>query len=346
MYNNDVNIMNVDFIKKVFISIPSNHFKFLVFNIIRVLNIRCYVLRMDTNYLCNLRCKICYFNSKEIEYQKEMDINCYNNIAEKIFSKVKVLYLSCYSEPFCSSNIVKHIETAKNKYKIPFVGITTNAQLLNDELIEKLIRTNIDEIIISMAGGNKETYEYCHTGASWHKLWYNIRQINKLKEKYNFKSPKIKINYILTKDSINEVDEFVKQIELNRIDSVSLRSLISFPQMDSDFYRSQQLSHSDQIKLDLVSRKIKSKKVHVTNSVQCNKKKYPINKRYPCIYPFFQLYINSKGMMKFCIFNDWKYDINKNSLQEILNKKDVRLFFKNLKHISTCKCIEHCAMHN
>jgi MoaA/NifB/PqqE/SkfB family radical SAM enzyme len=288
---------------------------------------------------------MCYFSSREEKLLKEIEPNTFEKIASDLFKKTQVLYLSCYSEPLCSKHILHYVSTAK-RYNIPFVSFTTNGMLLDKTNMSKFIELGIDEIIISITGGQQSTYEYYHTGASWNTLWKNIDDLYNMKRSCKALRPKIWLNYILTRKSIHEIKLIIPLIKKYEITGITLRELIYFPKSDPDFYEENRLSKENAADIIAIKNLLKSEGISIIESIQCTRsKKNIISKKYPCISPFFQFHINSKGMLKFCIFHKWQYDLNNDSFEDIKNKPEMKSFLKKLKKKETCDCVTTCPNH-
>ena len=218
--------------------------------------------------------------------------------------------------------------------------------LITDEIVHSLIENKVNEINISMSGGTKSTYESIQKGASWEKLWFNIKMLNEHKLKMNSTKPRITINFVLNKKSIHELSDVLPLLKVNNIESIHFRQLIEFPNMDKEFYEKMKLG---QIEIGLVPGIIALFRINgllVSQSIQCfPEKDSVINKqvkKYTCILPFFQLFISPEGKTKFCLFHDWWYSIVDQDLKSILNKKDVCQYLDNPNQNSSSNFCNNC----
>lgn len=121
--------MNANLLKKIYTKIQSNPIQYAILQLLKFLKLRYYVVRMDTNHNCNLKCKMCYFSSREEKRIEEIDPLTFNTIASNLFRKTQVLYLSCYAEPLYSKHFISYLAIARENH-IPFIGFTTNGMLL------------------------------------------------------------------------------------------------------------------------------------------------------------------------------------------------------------------------
>lgn len=91
------------------------------------------------------------------------------------------------------------------QHKVPYISITTNANLLTEEIIEALVKAGLNEFTISLHGVTKESYEGFMKKASYEKFYNAFNAFKKLKESYEFK---VRINYMFNKDNFYELAEF------------------------------------------------------------------------------------------------------------------------------------------
>ena len=124
---------------------------------------------------------------------------------------------------FIKPKIYDYINYAKKKGILETI-INTNATNLTEENSSKLIKSGLDLIIYSFDGGTKETYEKMRPGRfkknSFEKVYQNIKNFKKVRDKLNSKFTFTKIQIILTKYTIFEIDTFFKNFE-NYVDNVS-----------------------------------------------------------------------------------------------------------------------------
>ena len=148
------------------------------------LGIRPLKLEMDIVNQCNLRCIMCHFSSESISKRKkaELSLEDFSRIAEQLFPLCSHVSLSISTEPLLHSQL-EQILKITGKYKIPFVYMHTNANLLNERIINQLIESKFSQLSISIDGATKATYEYIRIGGKFDKLIANIEAINRAKEK-------------------------------------------------------------------------------------------------------------------------------------------------------------------
>ncbi|OUR93860.1 radical SAM protein [Flavobacteriales bacterium 34_180_T64] len=203
--------------------IKSHRVKFLGLYLLHKFNKRYLAVNLDPVMACNLRCKMCYFTDedyvKTLKGQfKDEELNL---VAKAIFSRALKLQIGCGTEPTLYKNLVKIVELGK-QYKVPYISLTTNANLLNEEKIEALLKAGLNEFTISLHGVTKESYENFMKKASYEKFQNAFEAFAKLKSKYNFK---VRINYTFNKDNFYELKDFFKHFDAKSFDILQIRPI-------------------------------------------------------------------------------------------------------------------------
>ena len=187
------------------------------------LKMRYLAVNLDPVMACNLRCKMCYFTDadyvKTLKGQfKDEELN---RVAETIFKRALKLQIGCGTEPTLYKNLVKIVELGK-AYKVPYISITTNANLLDESKIEALLKAGLNEFTISLHGVNKESYESFMKKASYEKFHNAFKAFEKLKAKYDFK---VRINYTFNKDNFYELSDIFKHFSGKSFDILQIRPI-------------------------------------------------------------------------------------------------------------------------
>ena len=172
---------------------------------------------------CNLRCKMCYFTDADFvktlkgQFKKEE----LDRVANVIFKRALKLQIGCGTEPTLYKNL-EHIVALGKQYKVPYISLTTNANLLDEAKIESLIKAGLNEFTISLHGVTKESYEDFMKKASYEKFQNAFKAFAKLKQQYDFK---VRINYTFNKDNFYELTDLFKHFEGSSFDILQIRPI-------------------------------------------------------------------------------------------------------------------------
>jgi molybdenum cofactor biosynthesis enzyme MoaA len=117
-------------------------------------------IRFDPALACNLRCRMCYFSNDDYRKREHgvftpADVE---RLARLFFPLALQLNIGCIAEPTTYKHYASLVKIAKS-YKVPHVGFVTNGQALDEQNLDELVDFGLDELIISVHGCTKETYE-------------------------------------------------------------------------------------------------------------------------------------------------------------------------------------------
>ena len=186
-------------------------------------NKRYLAVNLDPVLACNLRCKMCYFTDadfvKTLKGQfKEEELD---QVAKAIFKRALKLQVGCGTEPTLYKNLPKIIALGK-QYKVPYISMTTNANLLTEDKVRALLEAGLNEFTISLHGVTKETYENFMKKASYEKFHAALDAFAKLKSEFDFK---VRINYTFNKDNFHELSDFFTFFNGDSFDILQLRPI-------------------------------------------------------------------------------------------------------------------------
>jgi len=204
--------------------IKSHRIKFFGLWLLHQFNQRYLSVNFDPINACNLRCKMCYFT--DVNYVKKLkgvfDREDLPLWANRMLPRALKLQVGCGTEPTLYKHLDEVFALAK-KYKVPHVSLTTNANLLEKNILEKWIQYGLNEIIVSLHGVNESSYEYFMERGDYQKFHRSLAIITELKQKY----PKLslRINYTFNEDNFLELDNFFTVYGQYAIDTIQLRPL-------------------------------------------------------------------------------------------------------------------------
>jgi MoaA/NifB/PqqE/SkfB family radical SAM enzyme len=136
----------------------------------------------------------------------DMSIKTYNQIS-KFFINAKNVHLSGWGEPLNNPHFPKMVSLAKEAGCS--VGFTTNASLLTEDHMKKLIDLETDLMSVSVAGGSSETHESIRRGSKLQEIFAKIEKLNTLKNRYGSEKPHIFFLFMMLKDNLGELSSLI-----------------------------------------------------------------------------------------------------------------------------------------
>ncbi len=168
----------------------------------------------QTHSFCNSKCIFCPYSRV---YKKLSNGFMSETLFKKIINECTqynidriIPYLN--NEPFLDIHYITRLKYIRDKLPDTFVELSTNAELLNDNIINSLMDLEINEVRLSIFGFEKETYNALMVDLDYDKVFYNVKRIIELKKgrnKTNFKVIMLAAN-IISNEEINKAVAFYK----------------------------------------------------------------------------------------------------------------------------------------
>lgn len=176
-------------------------------------------VNLEVSARCNLKCPSCAVgNFAEDEPSK--GINKFLSPLE--FAKILVslrrlfdsnkalprLYLYSWGEPFLNPDLQEIVHTAKRNGF--FCGLSTNLNLW--KRVEDVLDEYPDELVVSLSGLTKETYELSHTGGNANIVRQNLEKLGKAVAKREYRT-EVKVNYHIYRHNFGDVSEVAEMCD-------------------------------------------------------------------------------------------------------------------------------------
>ena len=203
--------------------IRSHRVKFFGLYVLHTFKMRYLAINLDPVMACNLRCKMCYFTDKDyvkklkgVLTEKQLE-----RIAKVIFKRALKLQIGCGTEPTLYNDLPAIVRLGK-KYKVPYISLTTNANLLTTIKIKALLDAGLNEFTISLHGVTKGSYENFMGKGDYDVFMGVFRIFGELKKTYDFR---VRINYTFNKDNFYELKDFFTYFDKNSFDILQIRPI-------------------------------------------------------------------------------------------------------------------------
>ena len=204
--------------------IKNHRLKFLGLWLLHTFSKRYLSVNFDPVNACNLKCKMCYFTDEQ--YVKKLkgvfDKEDLALWAQRILPRALKLQVGCGTEP----TLYKHLDAVfalAQQNKVPHISLTTNANLLEKDSLEKWIQKGLNEIIVSLHGVYQNSYEFFMGKGDYEKFKTSLQIITELKQVYPHLT--LRINYTFNEDNFLELRDFFKVFGSYSIDIIQLRPI-------------------------------------------------------------------------------------------------------------------------
>lgn len=170
-------------------------------------------IQIELASICNLRCVMCYqhdksFSSKSNGYMGYMDFNLFKKIIDEVEGNMEAITFASRGEPTLNKDLGKFLKYCENK----FLGIklNTNATMFNEKIINMLLSSDLETLVLSIDAAEKEMYEKIRVNSKFEKIIKNLELFKKIREnKYKNSKLKVRISGVMINKNQN-IDEIKK----------------------------------------------------------------------------------------------------------------------------------------
>ncbi len=182
---------------------------------------------------CNFNCIMCYKKHRIDEPRAELSLEILQKIMDEAKeNKLPSISINTGGELFLYKDI-KEVFRVVKEAGIQDICLGTNAALLNDEMIELIVKNKITRIKISLDAAASETYRKIRRGGTLEKTEKNIEKLIACKKKYNSFLPVIRLSFVVMDINFHEAQQFIDKWE-DKVDCIDLQRYVDFSYIDKD----------------------------------------------------------------------------------------------------------------
>jgi len=169
---------------------------------------------------CNLQCPECSSGSDRMQRERGyMDIELFNKIIKELTPFLYNINLYFQGEPMLHPLFFSFISNSLNTHTI----VSTNGHFLSEENSEKIVRSGLGKLIISLDGVNQDIYSAYRKNGNLNTVLDGIRNVADAKKKFK-SSLKIEIQFLVNKLNENQIPKIRLVAEMAKA-SLNLKSM-------------------------------------------------------------------------------------------------------------------------
>lgn len=177
-------------------------------------------LSVEITNRCNLHCPECASGSGLMRRGRGfMDLTLYQRITDEL--KPYIYYLNLYfqGEPMLHPDFFSFLEPVRG---IPSL-VSTNGHFLTAENSEKLVRSGLGKLIVSLDGMDEDTYLIYRKGGDFHRVLDGIKNVADARGKYK-SAMKLEIQFLVNRYNENQKEK-LRQFAKETGASVKFKSM-------------------------------------------------------------------------------------------------------------------------
>ncbi len=160
------------------------------------------VFMVETASVCNLHCPCCASGAGMIKRNKPfVDSTLLYNLVDELYEDLWMILFWNQGEPFLHPDLFKMIRYASDR-RI-YTQVSTNGHFLQN--YEKIFKSGLDELIISLDGATKETYEIYRVGGDFDKVVGDTANLMKQKKERKIQLPHVTLQFVISRQNEHEI---------------------------------------------------------------------------------------------------------------------------------------------
>lgn len=167
-------------------------------------------IKVEPTPLCQLRCTGCPQRDPEFRRQFNGEMQLTPEALERIIEPLKDtllgISLSLTGEPMLNKHIIELIEYVHSKNIC--ASFPSNFSVpLGEEKAERLARSGLDALYVSLDGASSESYTKYRVGGRFDLILKNVRLLSEAKKRFGLRRPKIIWKYVIFEHNKHEVEK-------------------------------------------------------------------------------------------------------------------------------------------
>ena len=289
-----------------------------------------YKIVMSPTNRCNLKCPFCPNSLDRIQgkFKKKDELSdkeWKKIIKEGLEIGVKEWSIIGGGEPFLRRSVVMNAVRMIKKVSNTDCEIITNGTLIRESDVKKLVKYELDRILVSIDGPNAKIHDSLRrVKGTFEKATRTIKRFAYWKKKLKNEKPYIKVNMVLNKKNYKEIIPMLKLLKTLGVQELALhpmREYYNIPELKQfnlrkkDIIKIQNyikecrtiaqrygiLLNTDMVELEVHGTKKRKTKIDVRRKIPIHKQKI-IKKilKCNCFEPLYTIFIDPNGYVNGC----------------------------------------------
>jgi MoaA/NifB/PqqE/SkfB family radical SAM enzyme len=174
-------------------------------------------VEIEVTTICPRKCIMCEHTYWKDQEEKHLSFTEFKHIVDN-FKGIRWLHLTGEGSSFMNPEYVKMLEYAKSKNICVYLVDTFD--MVNEEILQKLVDLQLEGIYLSVDGATKKTYEEIRVGCSFERVTKNINRFLEIKKEKKSRLPEVNFRYVVLKNNKDELPQFVDYV--NSFDKSSM----------------------------------------------------------------------------------------------------------------------------
>ena len=190
------------------------------------------LIQLGSTMACNLRCFFCFrtvemIRARHARLKDRLDREIPPDVLEQVLGLmpyVETFDLTPFGENFLYSQFDRILETHE-RLGLNNLTMTTHGTLITAERAERIVRSRVQQVKISIEEADPERYAEMRIGARLEQLVEGIRLLNEWKERLGLPVPRLTLAASYMQRNIERLPEMVRFAAANNVPEIYIQML-------------------------------------------------------------------------------------------------------------------------
>lgn len=148
------------------------------------------IIQIEPIFGCNADCIMCVVNKPTKRQKGAMPMDLFRKVVDDLVpyrDQIVQVDLFGLGEPLLDKNVFERIRYTKEK-GLKGIGISTNADLMNDAMQKELLESGVDTVILSIDSLQKDIHEKIRVNTTFETVIQNTNDLIKKRNEGNYKT--------------------------------------------------------------------------------------------------------------------------------------------------------------
>jgi MoaA/NifB/PqqE/SkfB family radical SAM enzyme len=192
-----------------------------------------YEWELDTTNICQLQCPLCQTGLGQVNREQGvMHFDTFKKVIDEVKEYCMWLTLYSWGEPFLNKDIDRYIWYAHQAGIATSISTNLNKPLTG-EMVEDLVRSGLDTMIVSLDGITQEVYEQYRVLGHLDRVFENLKLVVAKKKELGSSTPHIEWQFIVMRQNQHQIPEARALAKELGVDSIIFKK-VDFPLGEED----------------------------------------------------------------------------------------------------------------
>lgn len=184
-------------------------------------------LQIEVTNRCNFNCQMCIRRVWDAN-PADLNLDLYRKIAKSTFQYLERLILYGLGEPLFNPDFIEMLKIAReNLPKDSEIILSTNGSMLDQRLIEKMLRIGVDNISFSIDTSDAAKLKHIRSGAEPMSLFDNFRNVARVK-RLSRNGFKLGVEAVLMKSNFIDLPKLVEEVAKEGVDYIIVSHVVPY----------------------------------------------------------------------------------------------------------------------